>query len=69
VLFVGAIISIPITWYFMKGWLNNYAYRINLTALPFILSILILTTITTLLVGIQIAKASADNPIKNLRTE
>ncbi len=69
VLLIGGIIAIPVAWYFMAGWLDNYAYRINLTALPFLLSILILGTITTLLICIQIAKASAENPIKNLRTE
>jgi putative ABC transport system permease protein len=67
--FIGVIISIPVAWYCMQGWLNNYAYRINLTALPFLLSILILGIITTLLISIQIAKASAENPVKNLRTE
>ena len=69
VLFVGGLLSVPISWYFMKGWLNDYAYRINLTAQPFLISIIILGAITTFVISIQIAKASAANPAKNLRTE
>ena len=69
VLMIGGFVSIPVAWYFMKGWLNDYAYRINLTAQPFLISIVILGAITTFVISIQIAKASAENPVKNLRTE
>jgi putative ABC transport system permease protein len=69
VLFVGGLVSIPVAFYFMKGWLNNYAYRIELGAAPFVLTIFILGLVTTAIIFIQIAKASAVNPAKNLRTE
>jgi hypothetical protein len=66
---IGGFVSVPVAWYFMRGWLNDYAYRINLTAQPFLISIVILGAITTFVISIQIAKASAENPVKNLRTE
>ena len=69
VLFIGGIVCIPVAWYFMQGWLNNYAYRIRLTAVPFAISILILGAVTTVLISIQIAKAAVANPVKSLRTE
>ena len=69
VLLIGGIISVPVAWYIIRGWLNNYAYRINLTPQPFLVSIFILVCITTLIISLQIAKASAVNPVKNLRTE
>jgi putative ABC transport system permease protein len=69
VLLVGGIISIPVAWYVMRGWLNDYAYRISLTPLPFLISITILGCITTIVISLQTAKTSAQNPVKNLRTE
>jgi ABC-type antimicrobial peptide transport system permease subunit len=69
VLLIGGAISVPAAWYVMRGWLNDYAYRIPLTLQPFLFSILILGLITTFVISIQIAKASAENPVKNLRTE
>ena len=69
VLFIGGVIAVPVAWYIMKGWLNDYAYRINMTPQPFLISIFFLGLITTLVISLQIAKASAENPAKNLRTE
>ena len=69
VLLIGGVISIPAAWYVMRGWLNDYAYRIPLTLQPFLFSIIILGLITTFVISIQITKASAENPVRNLRTE
>jgi putative ABC transport system permease protein len=69
VLFIGGFISVPVAWFVMQGWLNDYAYRINLGPQPFLISIFLLGLITTLVISLQIAKASAENPVKNLRTE
>ena len=69
VLFIGGLVSVPVAWFVMQGWLNDYAYRINLGPQPFMISIFLLGLITTLVISLQIAKASAENPAKNLRTE
>ena len=69
VLLIGGIISVPVAWYIMQSWLNDYAYRVNLTAQPFLLSIIILSLVTTFVIGVRIAKASVENPVRNLRTE
>jgi uncharacterized membrane protein (DUF106 family) len=53
----------------MQGWLNDYAYRIPLTAQPFILSIFILAVLTTVVIVLQTAKAALANPVESLRTE
>lgn len=69
VLLAGGVISVPVAWYIMRSWLNDYAYRISLTPQPFLVSIMILGFITTMVISLQIAKASAEKPVKNLRTE
>jgi ABC-type antimicrobial peptide transport system permease subunit len=69
VILIGCIIACPVAWLIMQGWLSDYAYRISLTATPFIISVTALAFITTLLIAIQTIKAGTDNPVKSLRTE
>jgi ABC-type antimicrobial peptide transport system permease subunit len=69
VLLVGGLVAIPISLYFMKGWLNNYAYRIELSALPFLMTLFLLVLVTSLLIILKVVRASTENPVKNLRTE
>jgi putative ABC transport system permease protein len=66
---IAGIIACPIAWVVMNSWLNDYAYRISLTAKPFIISIIGLAFITTTLIIIQTIKAGTENPVKSLRTE
>jgi putative ABC transport system permease protein len=69
VILAGGIVACPIALYIMHNWLNNYAYRIPLTALPPIIALLILGLITVVLIGIQTVTKALENPIKSLRTE
>jgi len=66
---IAAAISLPVSWWLANRWLDNFAYRITITPLTFLLTVLpilvlILSTITLLTL-----RALAGNPIKNLRTE
>ncbi len=69
VILVGGLIACPIAWFIMHGWLSDYAYRVSLTATPFIISVAGLALITAILITIQTIKAGTDNPVKSLRTE
>ena len=69
IFFTGGLVSVPVAWIVMRGWLNNYAHRINLTLQPFLISIFILALITSLIISLQIIRASVANPVKSLRTE
>ncbi|TDH24205.1 ABC transporter permease [Segetibacter sp. 3557_3] len=69
VIAVAGIISTAPAYLLMRQWLNNYSVKINLSALPFIASIVSLGAITTLLIVLRIARASIQNPAKQLRTE
>jgi putative ABC transport system permease protein len=68
ILLAGAI-SCPIAYVIIHKWLNGYAYRINITILPFLFSILILGTITALLIIFRSVRAANANPVKSLRSE
>jgi putative ABC transport system permease protein len=68
VLIAGAV-ACPLAYIIMHNWLQAYAYRIPLTATPFIISVAGLALITAVLIAIQTIKAGLDNPVKSLRTE
>lgn len=69
VILIAGLIAFPIAYVIMQNWLNAYVYRINITTLPFILSILLLGFISALLIGLQTMKVALSNPVKSLRTE
>jgi hypothetical protein len=69
ILLVAGVIACPIAWYFLQGWLDNYAYHIELNPIIFASSIAGLGLITTLLIGLQSMKAALANPVKSLRSE
>jgi putative ABC transport system permease protein len=69
VILVAAIVACPLAYLIMHNWLEAYAYRIGISAWPFVLSVLALGVITTILIGIQTIKAALSNPVKSLRVE
>jgi ABC-type antimicrobial peptide transport system permease subunit len=69
VIMISGLIACPVAWFIMNGWLNNYAYRISLTARPFIFSIAGLAFLTALLIVLQTIKTGIESPVKSLRTE
>jgi len=69
VVFIAGLISCPLAYLIMHNWLSAYAYRINIGALPFVASILLLSIVTVTLISLQTIKAAISNPIKSLRTE
>lgn len=63
------LIAWPVAWYFMRNWLNNYTYRIDLTLWPFVISGFIAISIALISVSYQALKASRTNPVNALRYE
>ena len=69
VILIGSVVACPLAYIIMHNWLQGYAYRINITITPFILSIVCLGLITALLICLQTIKAAIANPMKSLKTE
>ena len=69
VIALGALVACPLAYMVMNYWLQNYAYRIDITATPFIIAVVILAFITALLICAQTIKSALLSPVKNLRTE
>ncbi len=66
---IANIIAWPVAYYFMSNWLDNFAYRIDITIWVFILSAVIALIIALVTVSSQTIKAATANPIKSLRYE
>src|SRR5436853_6580943 len=66
---IAFVISVPISWYFMHQWLQDYVYRINISWWIFCIGgiISILIAITT--ISFQAIKTAIANPVASLRTE
>ena len=66
---ISCFIAIPIAYYVMNGWLQEYPYRVILKWWIFALAIAGAMLVTVLTVSFQAIKAASANPVKSLRTE
>ncbi len=66
---IALVTAIPITWYVMNRWLENFAYRIDMPWWTFLLAGIIAIGIALLTVSFQTIRAALANPVKSLRSE
>ena len=66
---VAFLIAVPISWYAMNNWLQNYAYKISVEWWMFLLAGLLTVFIALLTVSFQAIKAAFANPVTALRSE
>ena len=66
---ISIIIACPIAWYAMNKWLQNFAYRINISWWVFALAGVIALFIALLTVSWQSYRAAGKNPVEALRYE
>ena len=66
---IAFVIAAPIALYVMNRWLQDFAYRINLSWWVFPLAGIMAILIALFTTSLQAIKASVANPVKNLRTE
>jgi putative ABC transport system permease protein len=66
---IALVIAAPLAWYFMNGWLKDFAYRIEIGWAVFVLAGVLAIVIAMLTVSYQGIKAALVNPVKNLRVE
>jgi len=63
------LVATPVAWYFMNSWLEDFAYRTNISWWMFASAGLIVMLIALLTISFQAIKAAVANPVTSLRTE
>jgi len=66
---IAIVIAFPVAWYFMSKWLEDFAYRINITWTIFLIAGFGTLIITLVTISFQAIAAAIANPVKSLRTE
>ncbi|MGN6293547.1 MAG: ABC transporter permease [Chitinophagaceae bacterium] len=66
---VAFIIAMPLSWFVMSKWLQDYTYRISIGWEIFLIATAISLLITLITVSFQAIKAAVINPVKSLRRE
>ncbi|WP_347343956.1 FtsX-like permease family protein [Maribacter aestuarii] len=66
---VSIVISLPIGWYAMNKWLEDFSYRIEIGWWVFVLAASLGIAVAVITVSYQSIKAAIVNPVKSLRTE
>jgi putative ABC transport system permease protein len=67
--FVANIVAWPLAYYIMTKWLQNFAYRTDVSLWPFVLSAGLAFVIALITVSYQSLKAAFMNPVDSLRCE
>jgi putative ABC transport system permease protein len=63
------LIAWPVAWYVMKRWLENFAYRSDISWWIFLMSGGVALVIALLTVSFQAIRAALANPVESLRYE
>ncbi|MEJ7683125.1 MAG: FtsX-like permease family protein [Segetibacter sp.] len=66
---IAIVVASPIAWWTMNKWLQDFAYRINISWWIFLTAGLVAVLIALITVSFQAIKAAVANPVKSLRTE
>jgi putative ABC transport system permease protein len=66
---VAIIIAVPVAWYLMSNWLENYVYRTNIGVILVLLAGLLTIIITFITISYKAYQAAILNPANSIRTE
>jgi putative ABC transport system permease protein len=66
---ISIVLAVPLAWYGMSRWLENFAYRIDLQWWVFMLAAILAVAIAFLTVSATSVKAALANPVEALRND
>ena len=66
---IAILIAMPVAWFAMNKWLQDFAYKINIGWVVFLFAGGGATLIALFTISIQSVKAALANPVKSLRSE
>lgn len=66
---IALVVAVPVAWYGMQSWLENFAYQVDVGIGVFIVAGLTALLIAWITVSYQSIKAAIVNPVKSLKDE
>jgi ABC-type antimicrobial peptide transport system permease subunit len=66
---IAFVIAVPLTWWLMYNWLQNYTFRVNISIWLFSAVGIVVLLLTLVVVSLNTIGAALANPVKSLRTE
>jgi len=67
--FIALLIAVPIAYYSMNNWLQNYVYRIELNASIFLFVGFVVLSLSLVTICIKAYKVTISNPVNSIQTE
>ena len=66
---IAFVIAVPLTWWLMFKWLENYAYHVSISIWLFGGVGVVILLLTMAVVSLNTLRAATTNPVKSLRSE
>ncbi len=66
---IAAIIAWPLAWFCVYKWLQDYAFRIDISWWIFVAAVFLAMVIAFVTISFQAIRSAVANPVKSLRTE
>jgi len=64
---IAFVIAAPIAWFIMNKWLQDFAYRINISWWVFVVAAIFAIVITLITISFRAIRAAVANPVESLR--
>lgn len=68
-IFLGALLALPLAWIMMNRWLDEFAYRVHLSRWVFVGAGVLALGMALVTISLQSARTALANPIDSLRSE
>ena len=66
---IAILIASPLAYWGVHSWLKEFAFRIDIGWMVFVISAAVAISIAVLTVSVQAIRAAMSNPVKSLRSE
>lgn len=66
---ISFVLASPLTYLFLSGWLDNFAYRIDINPLIFLIGGIVAMAIALATISMHVIRAANANPVKSLQYE
>lgn len=66
---IGFVIAVPLAWWLMEKWLQQFAYRVDVLALSCLVALVIVAAVSVLTVAWHTWRTARSNPVKSLKSD